>query len=659
MNRFIASFTAFAFVVFGILMAPLTAQAAALPLPASNAIYYFDYSASSTPLNQITGATSGVLSTSAVCPSASCTGTIGTNAGSFIDAATETLYVASTDTANTFTLQKVPLNGANAGVPVLVGATSLATSVYGIAQGPNGAYALDNQGNLFSINLTNGTTSNIGDTGIGSDTWNGFTYNQADGSFYAMGRGTGDLYRINVTSPSSSALVGTVPSVSSSYSLQTDSSGTFWNLSSSSELRTFTVSGSTISATTSVGSLSSFATTAMAILAPPPTYTVTFQHGTGATGADLVQTISQGSSLTLPNPTACPLTSTNPCFTAPSGQRQNGWVNLAGGPTYYSTGQTITPVSNLTLTARWTGGPVQYSTTSFLSTPNPMSSIAFPNTAVGSSNQITLYAYNSGTASTSISNETIAGNGVSRQGGTCNASGGTIAAGAQCTVILQWNPSAAGALANGSYQMQVSGGYFDSVILTGTAATPYTVTFNPHGGSGTMGTQTSAGPSNLNTNTFTRAGYTFHYWTLFSDGSGTTFNNQASYPFSANQTLFAQWTADSHTVTFNTDGGSVVTNGSFNTDGSMNLPGAPTKSGYTFNGWFASPTGGTALSSPYFPSGTSNITLYAQWSVNSSNSSSGLPHTGTQVENQLGLAGLMFLSGFALIATAYVKRRKI
>ena len=394
----------------------------------------------------------------------------------------------------------------------------------------------------------------------------------------------------------------------------------------------------------------------------PPTYTVTYQHGTGATGADLVQTIAQGGSLTLPSPTACPLTSTDPCFTAPAGQRQNSWQVTSGtissGSSFPMTGQSITPTSNVVLAARWTGGPVQYSTTSFLTSPNPMSSIAFPNTAVGGSNQITIYAYNSGTSSTSISNETVAGTGVTRQGGTCNASGGTIAAGAQCTVILQWNPSSAGSLSNGSYQMQVSGGYFDAVTLTGTAATPYTVTFNPNGGSGTMGNQTSAGPSNLNANAFTRAGYTFHYWTLFSDGSGSSFNNQASYPFSANQTLFAQWTADSHTVTFNTDGGSAVANGSFNTDGSMNLPGAPTKSGYTFNGWFTSPTGGTALSSPYSPSGTSNITLYAQWSVDSSNSSSGLPHTGVQVENQFGLAGLLFLSGFALLAPAYLKRRK-
>lgn len=394
----------------------------------------------------------------------------------------------------------------------------------------------------------------------------------------------------------------------------------------------------------------------------PPTYTVTYQHGTGATGLDLVQTIAQGSALTLPSPIACPLSATDPCFTAPSGQRQNGWEvtsgTLSSGSSFPSTGLSVTPTSNVVLTARWTGGPVQYSTTSFLTTPNPMASIAFPNTAVGSSSQITLYAYNSGTASTSISNETVGGTGVSRQGGTCNASGGTIAAGAQCTVILQWNPSAAGSLLNGSYQMQVSGSYYDAVTLTGTAATPYTVTFNPGGGTGTMGNQTAAGPNILNANAYTRAGYTFRYWSTFSDGSGTTYNNQASYPFSGNATIYAQWLADSHVVTYNTQGGSAVSNGAFLTGATMALPAVPTKSGYTFDGWFTSATGGTALTSPFTPGVITDITLYAQWSVNSSNNSSnGLPHTGSNSESLIGLAGLLLVGGFTLLAIIRIRRR--
>ena len=47
---------------------------------------------------------------------------------------------------------------------------------------------------------------------------------------------------------------------------------------------------------------------------------------------------------------------------------------------------------------------------------------------------------------------------------------------------------------------------------------------------------------------------------------------------------------------------------------SVNLP-KPTKSGYTFNGWYTASSGGTKVNNTYTPTG--NITLYAHWSANS------------------------------------------
>lgn len=409
----------------------------------------------------------------------------------------------------------------------------------------------------------------------------------------------------------------------------------------------------------------------------PPTYTVTYQHGTGATGADLVQSIPQGSSITLPSPTACPQTATDPCFTAPSGQRANNWQvtsgTISGGGTFPMTGASITPTSNVTLAARWTGGPVQYSTTSFGAGGAPMSSIAFPNTAVGSSNQITVYAYNSGTASTSISNESVGGSGVTRQGGTCNASGGTIAAGSQCTLILQWNPSSAGNLTGGSYSMQVSGPYNDAVTLTGLAATNKTVVFNANNGSGTLGNQVAAFTTNLTQNcvsgtcAITRAGYGFNGWNTQALGGGTPFADGGSYNFVNNQTMYAQWSADSHVVTFNTQGGSSVPNSSFVTDGSLTLPSAPTRAGYTFNGWFAAASGGMALSSPYSPGVITAITLYAQWTVDGSgdgsgtgggsSSAGGMALTGPNTGPIIGLGSALLALGIIAAAVAWRRRR--
>jgi uncharacterized repeat protein (TIGR02543 family) len=107
----------------------------------------------------------------------------------------------------------------------------------------------------------------------------------------------------------------------------------------------------------------------------------------------------------------------------------------------------------------------------------------------------------------------------------------------------------------------------------------------------------------------------------------------------------------SHTVTFDSQGGSSVANGTFAEGGSLTLPAAPTRSGYTFAGWFTAASGGTALTSPYSPSATSDITLYAQWTV--------LAHTGFdgQLAAESGLVALLAL-GLGAIALA-VRRRSL
>ena len=70
-----------------------------------------------------------------------------------------------------------------------------------------------------------------------------------------------------------------------------------------------------------------------------------------------------------------------------------------------------------------------------------------------------------------------------------------------------------------------------------------TVTFDANGGLGTMNPQTSTIAANLTPNVFTRAGYTFVGWNTVAGGTGTPYADQASYPFTSNATLYAQWTA--------------------------------------------------------------------------------------------------------------------
>jgi uncharacterized repeat protein (TIGR02543 family) len=86
---------------------------------------------------------------------------------------------------------------------------------------------------------------------------------------------------------------------------------------------------------------------------------------------------------------------------------------------------------------------------------------------------------------------------------------------------------------------------FDSarlaVNLVGYVAPTKTVTFNVNGGEGTMANQTASAATALTANSFTRSGYTFTGWNTSADGTGTAFADAASFAFTADQTLHAQW----------------------------------------------------------------------------------------------------------------------
>ena len=71
-------------------------------------------------------------------------------------------------------------------------------------------------------------------------------------------------------------------------------------------------------------------------------------------------------------------------------------------------------------------------------------------------------------------------------------------------------------------------------------------------------------------------------------------------------------------MTYNNHGATTAESGgaaTYVTDGSFNLPTtAPVRSGFTFNGWFLSATGGSALGSTYTPlTPFGDITIHAQW----------------------------------------------
>jgi uncharacterized repeat protein (TIGR02543 family) len=112
-------------------------------------------------------------------------------------------------------------------------------------------------------------------------------------------------------------------------------------------------------------------------------------------------------------------------------------------------------------------------------------------------------------------------------------------------------------------------------------------------------------------------GYTFIGWNTSADGSGTEYAAGATYTFSGNQTLYAQWSPDTYVVTFSYDGGEQLISSSNYVVGTtaLILP-TPTLAGNTFDGWFSSETGGTLIGvggSSFEP--TSSMQVYAEWTL--------------------------------------------
>ena len=154
-------------------------------------------------------------------------------------------------------------------------------------------------------------------------------------------------------------------------------------------------------------------------------------------------------------------------------------------------------------------------------------------------------------------------------------------------------------------------------------APSHAVTFDPNGGTGTMAPQSSNAPATLSSNTFTRPGYSFGNWNTLSNGTGSPHADGELFDFASDLTLFAQWSANRLDVSFDSQGGSAVAQGSTTTGGTVTNPGDSSRNCYPFNGWFTAASGGSRVTFPYTHGQTANFTLYAQWGSNNCGSNPG------------------------------------
>lgn len=210
----------------------------------------------------------------------------------------------------------------------------------------------------------------------------------------------------------------------------------------------------------------------------------------------------------------------------------------------------------------------------------------------------------------------------------------------------------------------------------------YYVAFNANSGSGSMSNQTFkyGTAQTLTANAFSRAGYKFVGWSRSSTATTITYSDKQSVSnltTSGTVTLYAVWASTGWTqLTLNANGGtsndSHVYYYGYGTDGRneglvtrpwitegerdytysvQGLYSLPTRSGYTFDGYYTEASGGTSMISTYgepsselfsIPGHNGYLTLYAHWTVDSSE-----VHTVTFDANggSGGLTKLYFITG--------------
>lgn len=134
----------------------------------------------------------------------------------------------------------------------------------------------------------------------------------------------------------------------------------------------------------------------------------------------------------------------------------------------------------------------------------------------------------------------------------------------------------------------------------------HTVTYNANGGTGNM-TDTKTGEP-VAASTFTRSGYQFTGWNTRADGTGQNVNAGDTASFTTDTTLYAQWQATSHTVTFDTNGGNAITPQTVDDKGKAKEPTAPTRDSWTFAGWYLN-----GVKYDFTTPVTQDITLKAGW----------------------------------------------
>ena len=138
----------------------------------------------------------------------------------------------------------------------------------------------------------------------------------------------------------------------------------------------------------------------------------------------------------------------------------------------------------------------------------------------------------------------------------------------------------------------------------------YTLAFDGNGGKPSEASRTVAyGGQYGSLPTATRTGYAFQGWYTARDG-GTKVSPSTTMG-AADTTLYARWSVNSYTVSFDSDGGSNVPAQKVRYGSKASRPADPTRAGHTFQGWYTSRDGGSKYD--FGTAVTGDVTLHAHW----------------------------------------------
>jgi len=269
-----------------------------------------------------------------------------------------------------------------------------------------------------------------------------------------------------------------------------------------------------------------------------------------------------------------------------------GWNTLPDGTgTNYTSGQTfIIGSSDVYLYARWTLSPtynVSYA-------PNGATGGAVPS-------DLTNYEHNMTVVVRSNSGALIKGG---------------------CT-FAGWNTNSSGTGTN--YEAGdtfMMGNSNITLYAKWTTNLTYTVTY--HGNQNTGGVvptdsihyeQGTTVNVQSNSGNLIRTGYAFADWNTQADGYGTNYvaGTGTFIMGNANVDLYAKWTPVQYTVAFDSQGGSAVSSQLVNYGSPATSPVNPTRTYYTFGGWYQE--SGCTTAWIFSTAITSNRTLYAKWTL--------------------------------------------